>query len=193
MEIVKNFITFNKSEGGKVSIVRNENGEEVGFEVSGLVTTFEVKNENGYIFTADSYDKAVETYFERNNFNIPLCLLHDDEDIRNICGFVKSMTKTENGVEMVGFVPRSAYYYNLIKNYIESGILQGFSNAGFIADGEQTEDGLKIKEFQLLHIALVCSPADTTAKFKVANTKFEGFNTEKEVKKIDIDDLMLSL
>lgn len=181
---ITNFATFT-SRGGDdslVKVIRNDAGEEVGFELSGTLTTFDVRNENGGVFRSGSYDKFVDDYFVKHSLNVPLCLLHDDTDIRNLCGVVKSMTKTDNGVEMVAFVPRSAYYYNLIKAYVENGILQGFSNAGGVISGRYDDeaDTYEISEFALQHVALVAEPADTTATFKVANTTFNGFETNKE-------------
>jgi hypothetical protein len=176
---ITNFATFQANDNGtgKVRIVRDEAGNEIGFEVKGMLTVFDVRNENGGVFTSTSYDKFVDDYFIKNSLNVALCLLHDDSDIRNVCGYVKSMTKTDSGVEIVGFVPKAAYYYNLIKAYIEAGILQGFSNAGWVEDGEYDEetDTLKITEFALMHAALVVNPADTGAKLQTVNTIFKGF------------------
>lgn len=180
---IRNFATFTSTDGGKVRIVRNEAGEETGFELSGMLTAFNVANENGGVFHSDSYDKFVDEYFVRNSLNVPLCLLHNDTDIRNLAGYVKTMTKTESGVEMTAFVPRAAYYYNLIKAYVEAGILQGFSNAGGVTEGwyDKETNELHITGFALQHVALVCEPADTSATF-VANTAFSGFETKKEDK-----------
>lgn len=180
---IRNFATFTSKDGGKVRIVRNEAGEETGFELSGMLTTFNVANENGLVFHSESYDKFVDEYFVAHSINVPLCLLHNDGDIRDISGYVKSMTKTESGVEMTAFVPRAAYYYNLIKAYVDAGILQGFSNAGGVTEGwydKETGD-LHITGFALQHVALVCTPSDTSATF-VANTAFNGFESKKEDK-----------
>jgi hypothetical protein len=97
-----------------------------------------------------------------------------------VCGKVKEMEKTEQGVRIVGFVPKSAYFYNLIKNYIELGILQGFSNAGGLLDYDYDKDTdtLKVTDFALLHASLVCNPADTGAKLQTVNTVFKGFHVD---------------
>lgn len=180
---IQNFATFTSYDGGgKVKVIRNEAGEEAGFEVRGTLTTFGVVNENGLVFTRESYDKFVDGYYERNGFNVPLVIYHNDLDPRFVCGIVKEMKKTEEGVEMVGFVPRSAYFYNLIKAQVEEGILQGFSNAGFVVSGHRDEehgDALVIDEFALMHASMVTIPADTSAKFKVENTAFSGFGKEE--------------
>lgn len=178
---VKNFTTFKSfDDGGKVRIVKNEAGEEIGFELSGTLTKFDYRNENDMTFKSGSYDRFVDDYFISHSLNVPVCLQHNDCDIRNVCGKVKEMTKTDSGVDVVVYVPKSAYYYNLIKNYVNEGILQGFSNAGYatVADWS-SEDGEIISEFALLHVALVTTPADVNGIFR-KNTLFKGFKQEKE-------------
>lgn len=178
---VKNFTTFKSfDDGGKVRIVKNDAGEEIGFELSGTLTKFDYRNENDMTFKSGSYDRFVDDYFISHSLNVPVCLQHNDCDIRNVCGKVKEMTKTDSGVDVVVYVPKSAYYYNLIKNYVNEGILQGFSNAGYatVADWS-SEDGEIISEFALLHVALVATPADVNGKFR-ENTVFKGFHEEKE-------------
>lgn len=177
---VKNFTTFKSFDNGeKIRIVKNDAGEEIGFELSGTLTKFDYRNENDMTFKSGSYDKFVDDYFIRNSLNVPVCVQHADYDIRNICGKVKEMTKTDSGIDIVVFVPKSAYYYNLIKNYVIEGILQGFSNAGFAIAGWSSEDGEIISEFALLHVALVTTPADVNGIFR-KNTLFKGFRQEKE-------------
>lgn len=175
---IKNFTTLTAFDGGqRYRVVRNEAGEETGIEVSGVLTTFDVMNENGTLFTRDSYDKFVDEYFIANSINVPLVLYHNDTDIRNVAGIVKSMTKTDSGVEIVGWIPKTAYYYNLIKAQIAEGILQGFSNAGGIMDCEWDEEtgALKVTDFALIHASLVATPADTGAMMQSVNTVFRGF------------------
>lgn len=179
---ITNFATLTAhGGGGRYRVVRNEAGEELGIEVAGVLTTFDVRNENGGVFTKGSYDKFVDDYFIANSLNVPLCLYHNDCDIRMVCGVVKSMTKTDSGVEMVGWIPKTAYFYNLIKSQIDNGILQGFSNAGGIMDGEYDPetDTIKITDFALMHAALVASPADTGARLQTVNTVFSGFETRQ--------------
>lgn len=176
--IIRNFTTLEAFEGGqRYRVVRNEAGEELGIEVSGVLTTFDVPNENGTEFTRESYDKFVDDYFIAHSINVPLVLYHNDTDPRTVAGIVKSMTKTDGGVEIVGWIPRTAYYYNLIKSQISEGILQGFSNAGGVRDWELDEENnvLKVTDFALLHASLVPTPADTGAMMETQNTVFSGF------------------
>ena len=139
--------------------------------------TFDVPNENGTEFTKESYDKFVDEYFIAHSVNVPLVLYHNDTDPRTVAGIVKSMTKTDSGVEIVGWIPRTAYYYNLIKSQIAEGILQGFSNYGGMRDYEWDDenDAIKVTDFALMHASLVATPADTGAWLEAQNTAFHGF------------------
>lgn len=176
--IIRNFTTLQAFDGGqRYKVIRNEAGEETGIEVSGVLTTFDVPNENGTEFTKESYDKFVDEYFIAHSVNVPLVLYHNDTDPRTVAGIVKSMTKTNSGVEIVGWIPRTAYYYNLIKAQIAEGILQGFSNYGGMRDYEWDEENnaIKVTDFALLHASLVATPADTGAWLEAQNTAFHGF------------------
>lgn len=175
---IKNFTTLTSYDGGqRYKVIRNEAGEETGIEVSGVLTTFDVPNENGTEFTKESYDKFVDEYFIAHSVNVPLVLYHNDTDPRTVAGIVKKLTKTKDGVELVGWIPRTAYYYNLIKAQISEGILQGFSNAGGMRDYEWDEENnaIKVTDFALLHASLVATPADTGAWLDTRNTVFDGF------------------
>lgn len=177
---IKNFTTLTSYEGGqRYKVVRDDKGEELGIEVSGVLTTFDVPNENGTEFTKESYDKFVDEYFIAHSVNVPLVLYHNDTDPRTVAGIVKKLTKTKDGVELVGWIPRTAYYYNLIKAQIAEGILQGFSNAGGMRDYEWDEENnaIKVTDFALLHASLVTTPADTGAWLDTQNTVFNGFES----------------
>lgn len=176
---INNFIRLTASEGGKrYRVLTDEAGNELGIEVSGVLTTFGEVNENGYIFESGSYDRSVEKYFEANKLNVPLCLYHDDANPDTLCGIVTTLEKTDKGIEIVGRIrPNSAKLYKFIKAQLNDGILQGFSNAGFIADGvyDEAAGALRVKDFELVHAALVATPADTGATLRTVNTKFLGF------------------
>ena len=180
---IRDFVSFHSYENGKkYKVVTDEKGNEIGIEVSGRLTTFNIVNTNGYMFKPESYDKFVDDYFIANSLNVPACLYHRGNDVQYNCGKVVEMNKTAEGVDIVVRVPKFAYFYNWIKNAIDEGIIQGFSNYGN-ADKcwyDEEQDALVIERFQLLHCALVDIPADVTGKFKqVENTKFAGFHEEK--------------
>lgn len=178
---INNFIRLTANDGGKrYRVLTDESGNELGIEVSGVLTTFGEVNENGYIFESGSYDRSVEKYFEANKLNVPLCLYHDDANPETLCGIVTTLEKTDKGIEIVGRIrPNSAKLYKFIKAQLDDGILQGFSNAGFIADGvyDEASGAVRVKDFELVHAALVATPADTGATLRTVNTKFLGFES----------------
>lgn len=179
---IRNFVRFDNFEfdnfepEDKIKIIKDDTGAELGFELAGTLTAFDVKNENGLIFSRGSYDNFVARYYEGRQYNIPVCLLHDDTDPRSLCGIVRTLEKNENEIKIVVYIPRSAYYYNLIKEQVRNGILQGFSNCGFLRSTEWNEDadGIEVMDFDILHVALVATPADVYANFE--NTIFKGFS-----------------
>ena len=181
---INNFIRLTASDGGKrYRVLMDDAGNELGIEVSGVLTTFGEVNENGYIFESGSYDRSVEKYFEANKLNVPLCLYHDDANPDTLCGIVTTVEKTERGIEITARIrPNSAKLYKFIKAQLDDGILQGFSNAGFIADGvyDDTVGAVRVKDFELIHAALVATPADTGATLRTVNTKFVGFETKRD-------------
>ena len=179
---INNFIRLTANDGGKrYRVLTDEAGNELGIEVSGVLTTFGEVNENGYIFESGSYDRSVEKYFEANKINVPLCLYHDDANPDTLCGIVTTLEKTGKGIEIVGRIkPNSAKLYKFIKAQLDDGILQGFSNAGFIVDGvyDDTAGAVRVKDFELLHAALVSTPSDTGATLRTVNTIFKGFEKD---------------
>ena len=186
-EIVINFAKLTAFDGGgRYEVVKNGAGEETGIRLRGRLTTFDMVNVNDMAFRLDSYDKFIDGYYRANGLNVPVCLQHDDTDVRNLCGIVEEMKKTDEGVDIVVNVPRGVYYYNLVKLLVDNGVLQGFSNCGAVMEAETNDEGaLIIKDFALLHVALVTIPADTGAKL-VRNTIFNGFGKDKKEKEKEI-------
>lgn len=177
---VKNFVAFESFEDGgeKIKIITDDKGNELGFEVRGQLTEFGVRNANGYCFDAASYDKFVDSYLAKNRLNVPMNIKHNDFDFQHVAGKVKSLIKTDKGVEIVGFVPRWVYAYNWIKNAVKDGVLQAFSNYGPVNNGfyDPDTDTLHVHEFSLVSVALVELPGDVSAKFEASNTVFKGFS-----------------
>ena len=183
-QMINNFIMLSANDGGRrYRVLTDEAGNELGIEVSGVLTTFGEVNENGYIFESCSYDRSVEKYFKPNKLNVPLCLYHDDANPDTLCGIVTKLEKTGKGIEIVGRIkPNSAKLYKFIKAQLDDGILQGFSNAGYVADGiyDDNAGALRVKDFELVHAALVAIPADTGATLRTVNTRFLGFEKHNE-------------
>lgn len=182
--IVENFAKIMSfDEGNKMRILKDENGREVGFELKGQLTEFDVRNANGYKFASSSYDKFIEDYLQPNHFNIPVNIKHNDQDFQHVAGKVTMLEKTDKGVSITVMIPAWAYAYNWMKNAVNDGVLQAFSNYGPVIDGyyESETDTLNVKSFDILHVALVELPGDVTSKFQAQNTKFVGFE-KQEVK-----------
>lgn len=177
---IKNYTLFNKYESGKkYETVFNEKGEEIGIRMKGLVTSFDIKNENGQVFKANSYDNFVKDYFIKNSVNVPIDIMHVRNDVRHLAGVAEKIEVEKNGIILQSFIPKGVYYYNLIKILIDNGILQGFSNYGYARDYELKENGFEIRDFALLSISLVDVPADTGAVF-LQNTIFKGFGSNPD-------------
>lgn len=189
---VRNFMTLQKfADEKKYRVVFDEAGAEAGIEVEGILTTFSLTNENGFNFQSTSYDEGVDNYFIANSLNVPCCLFHSDDSVQNSAGVVKELVKEDGGIRVTVSIPKFAYFYNWIKNAIDFGILQGFSNCGSVEEGRVDENNnLVISKFALLHVALVSTPADITARFKVENTTFTGFNSaQKESENAEIQEV----
>ncbi len=160
----------------RYKVITDANGSETGIEISGMLTKFGYCNENGLIFENESYDKYIAEYFEKNSLNIPIDVMHC-RDVRNLAGIATVLTKTSEGVIITAFIPKGVYYYGLIKTLIDNGILQGFSNYGWIEKFNVTPDGaLQIFEFKLVSASLVDIPADIHTGFVSNSTRFEGFD-----------------
>ena len=190
---ITNYTLFNSFENKKkYEIVLDEKGNETGFKVKGLLTTFDVINENGQIFKANSYDKFINEYFIKNSINIPLDIMHE-RGIEYLAGVVETLEQTSSGVSLTAYIPKGVYYYNLIKLLIDNGILQGFSNYGYSKDYDISGENFIVKDFSLISVSLVDVPGDATALFstEIKNTKFVGFNSVTQKKNDDFDVLSL--
>lgn len=176
--LVANYAAFIPNEMDKrvYSIVTNEAGEEIGIEIKGLLTTFGQVNDNGYNFDRQSYDKVVNDYFEANELNIPVDLMHVRDNVTHLAGVLRKFTKRNGGVEITAFIPKGVYFYGLIKVLLDNGVLQGFSNYGWITKGDWNNDEILVSEFRLISASLVDLPADVGGKFVANATQFEGFN-----------------
>lgn len=200
--VVKNYAAIIPAENGerKYKVVNDGNGVEIGIEVKGMLTKFGETNVNGMLFDKSSYDKCVSEYFEKNDLNIPVDIQHV-RDAQHLAGVARKFVKKQGGIEITAFIPKGVYFYNLIKVLLDNGVLQGFSNYGYLTDWdwEETVDAngkrgetLTVKEFQLISASLVDVPADVNSKFVSNSTSFEGFPTKTKKKEKDIYNLLFS-
>lgn len=177
---VQNYASFSPIENGekKYKIITSVDGQELGIEVKGMVTSFLDENFNEMKFDKKAYDKCISEYFEKNELNIPIDLMHVRDGF-HLLGVCTNFKKTKSGVEIITFIPKGVYFYGLVKTLIDNGILQGFSNMGFITNYSFEEDVFIVEEFQLISISLVDVPADVSGKFATQNTIFEGFKNQE--------------
>ena len=76
----------------------------------------------------------------------------------------------------------------MIKVLLENGVLQGFSNYGYITDYyyDRTKDEIIVKDFQLISISLVDVPSDLSGKFVSNATNFEGFKPDPIINNLEM-------
>ncbi|HOV88987.1 MAG TPA: HK97 family phage prohead protease [Candidatus Paceibacterota bacterium] len=176
--IVNNFFSFN-------GVKKSESGNLI---VSGLLTKFndEEANFNGYVYKSGCYNEFCENYFQKNNKNIPVELLHNSFDINHLCGKVIEFTADDNQATIICEISRHATLFNNIEGLIEDGILQGFSDTSYVTDGYiDNEKGLLfVNKCEILSVSLVQNPAVAGSNLTINNsTKFNFFKTKKDDKK----------
>ncbi len=158
---------------------------EGGIRVKGYLTVFNEVNENGYDFTPESYDRACD-YYVKAGVDIPLCLFHRDNTIADLVGVVTDLNRDSHGIAIVAEVYDFSPSFNWVKNAIDKGMLNGFSNCGYIVNAKNGENGtLVIEDFVLMHAALVPMPADVKATFSNTRITLENGNENKEAAAVE--------
>lgn len=172
-----NYIILGKvNDSVNIELILDEAGNEIGFKISGVATTFEVRNENGGLFKSGDFDKSVRNYFKKNKINMVCPIEHAFDGFDNRGVFSSIENTTAELIATVEFYKDCCSLYDVIKNQIKRGILQGFSTYGWINDQN---------EATLINISLVANPSDVGSKiFK--NTKFIGFEEKEEIEEQEI-------
>ena len=150
------------------SITKNEGDTEVldGLIIKGYEMKVGQVNENGEIYEKDCVDKYINSYFVENKLNIPVDIQHRS-DLLSLAGRVIYAEVNSVGLYFVAYIPKTYYYYDVVKNNLKEKILQGFSKCGYATDYEYewNEDGtfknITIKEMALLSVSLVATPANS--------------------------------
>ena len=158
-------------------------------------------NENGEQYAKDAFDKFIQDYFIERGFNLVVDVEHAGHDPQWLAGRVIYAEINSRGMYYIVYVPRTYVHFEMVRNLLQEGILQGFSKMGYATDWEWkwTPDGdfdyELIKEFKLLAMSLVSAPANGVQFEKLQEVKrnglvFRNIETEqKQNKVIDLADL----
>lgn len=168
----KNFASLSqKNKQPQIEIITDESGNEVGFRIGGIATTFDVRNENGETWTAGDFDMEIQNYFKRGGFNMICPIEHMECDWLNRGVFEKVEQDNEKMTVIAAFYKDACKDYEVLKGQIKRGILQGFSTYGWIDYQNHAH---------LMNISLVANPSDKGGKLFENSTNFIGFDEPKQ-------------
>lgn len=157
-------------------------------------------NENRELYTKDAFDKFIQNYFIERGFNLIVDVEHAGHDPQWLAGRVIYAEINSCGMYYIVYVPRTYVHFEMVRNLLQEGILQGFSKMGYATDidtdYDENGDWYEIvKEFKLLAMSLVSTPANGVQFEKLQEVKrnglvFRNIETEqKQNKVIDLADL----
>lgn len=141
-----------------------------GLILKGYETKFNEVNSNREKYDPGCLDSFVQKYFIDKELNMTLDIQHSQE-VENLAGRVLYLEVNSVGFYFVCYIPRTYVKYEMVKNLLAEGILQGFSKQGWASDFDYiyTESGdfdyILIKEMDITSVSLVSQPAN--------NVKFE--------------------
>lgn len=155
-------------------------------------------NENNERYTPDALKSFIKRYFVDKSLNIPVTLMHE-QGFDALVGRVLCVELNSVGAYFVVYIPRSHRRYNDILVALREKLLQGFSKEGFATDYELDENNVFIiKEFELLAMSLVATPANglTFEKLQKIENATSLIDKTKQEKKVndgdnsDFDDML---
>jgi phage head maturation protease len=156
-------------------------------------------NENRELYTKDAFDKFIQNYFVERDFNLVVDIEHAGHDPQWLAGRVIYAEINSRGMYYIVYVPRTYVHFDMVRNLLQEGILQGFSKMGYATqidwDDDENGDWYEIiSEFKLLAMSLVSTPANGMQFEKLQEVKRNGLvfrNVDKEQthKPIDLADL----
>ena len=141
-------------------------------------------NENGERYSKDALDKFIERYYKANKLNMPLTVQHKS-DIEHLAGRVLVIEVNSVGFYFVCYIPKTYMYYEVTKNLVKEGILQGLSKEGWSTKGKYfyTKEGhfdyYLVEELEMLAVSLVTTPANGNPLEKAKEIK----NTTQFIKR----------
>lgn len=146
-------------------------------------------NENRELYSRDAFDKFLQSYFVDRDFNLVVDIEHAGYDPQWLAGRVVYAEINTRGMYYVVYIPRTYVHFEMVRNLLAEGILQGFSKMGYATDWDykETPDGdwyEQIDEFKLLAMSLVSAPANGIAFEKLQEVKRNGLvfrNIENEI------------
>lgn len=148
-----------------------------GLIIKGYEMEWDKTNENYERYEKTAFDKFIQEYFVDRGFNLPVDIQHYDW-IEALAGRVIYAEINTRGFYYVVYIPRTYVHYEIVLNLLREGILQGFSKMGYATDwkwvwDEETGDFdyELIKEFKLLSVSLVTTPANGIPFERLQETK----------------------
>lgn len=161
-----------------------------GLIIRGYEMEWDKTNENYERYEKTAFDKFIKDYFIDRGFNLVVDVEHAGFDPQWLAGRVIYAEINSRGMYYIVYIPRTYVHFDMVRNLLQEGILQGFSKMGYATEWEnvynkQTGEFLYelIKEFKLLAMSLVSAPANGMQFEKLQEVKRNGLvfrNIEKE-------------
>ena len=160
-----------------------------GLIIRGYEMEWDKTNENYEQYAKDAFDKFIQDYFIDRGFNLVVDIEHAGFDPQWLAGRVIYAEINSRGMYYIVYIPRTYVHFDMVRDLLQEGILQGFSKMGYATNWEYkwTQDGdfdyELIKEFKLLAMSLVSAPANGMQFEKLQEVKHNGLvfrNIEKE-------------
>ena len=161
-----------------------------GLIIRGYEMEWDKTNENYERYEKTACDKFIKDYFIDRGFNLVVDIEHAGVDPQWLAGRVIYAEINSRGMYYIVYIPRTYVHFEMVRNLLQEGILQGFSKMGYATDWEdvynkQTGEFMYqlIKEFKLLAMSLVSAPANGMQFEKLQEVKRNGLvfrNIEKE-------------
>lgn len=149
-----------------------------GLLIKGYEMKFGAPNENGEVYESGAFDTFINDYFVGKGLNMPVDIEHAGESNPEwLAGRVIYAESNSVGFYFVAYIPRTYVHYDMVLNMLREGILQGFSKFGYATEWEYkynadgTYSHMLIREFQMLAVSLVTTPANGIGFEKVAEVK----------------------
>lgn len=163
------------------SITKNDGDKELlsGMIISGYEMKFGKVNENMEVFDKGCLNEYLEEYFVKNKLNVPVTILHRD-DLQHLAGRVLVVESNGVGFYFVVYIPKTYVNYEIVRNNIKEGILQGFSKEGWATDYDYKykDDGsfdyMLIKKMCIINLSIVAAPANSLSFEAIKETKIQN-------------------